>query len=86
MLGTIRSGTRAHAIEIMVAAGEHAVHESFAPGVFFEFDANKELFVDQSGKNVTGILFEDSEVYLNGWHTRNEDDEAREAKYIKDAE
>lgn len=86
MLGTIKSGTRAHAIEIMVSGYGQAVHESFGPGVFFEFDAHKEIFVSQDGHDVTKLLFEDSEVYLNGWHAWNKDDEAREDKYMKELE
>ena len=82
MLGTIESGTRAHAIEIMVAGCGQAVHESFGPGGFFEFDAHQQIFVDADGSDVTADLF-GFESLLSGWHTWNEDDDAREAEYVK---
>jgi len=81
MLGTIKSGTRAHAMEIMVAGYGQAVHESFGPGGFFEFDAHQQIFVDADGIDVTDELF-GLESLLDGWHTWNDDDEARKNEYI----
>ena len=52
MLGTIKSGARSHAMEIMIAGQNQAVHESFGPGEFFEFDAHNELFVNAEGSDV----------------------------------
>ncbi len=81
MLGTIIEGTRSHALEIMVAGQDVAVHETFGPGGYFEFDAHKELFVDADGCDVTEKLFS-IEAFLEGWHTWNDEDEIRENEYI----
>ena len=47
MVGTIESGTKAHALEIMVAGQSMAVHDSFEPGEYFELDAYHQIIVNQ---------------------------------------
>ena len=76
MIGEIKTGTRSHAVEIMIAGQNAAVHESFKPGRYFEFDGNKELFVDQDGLDVTKELFYSDKLHT-GWHTLDEDDDGK---------
>jgi hypothetical protein len=85
MIGTVQEGTRSDAIDMMVAEGALAVHDSFDPGEYFEFDAGRQLFVGDDGSDVTEIFFTRNE-FLSGWHQWGEEDTIREDDYCKKIE
>jgi len=80
MLGTVIEGTRSAAIDIIVGAQTVAVHKSFGPGQYIEFDAHKGTFVDESGNCFMNRLLLSS-LYDDGWREWCDADDVRADEY-----
>jgi hypothetical protein len=79
MLGSIREGSRSAAMSVMISDQSVAVHETFDVGMYFEYDAHKEAFVDNQG-NVVTEQFMIHPLYKDGWREWTAEDDHKFAE------